>query len=92
MRYHWVKDQVGLGNFSVSWAPGKLNLADFFTKALPPSVHMRLVQRLTGHLPFCGTRALNRYYKEVHLQASAHCALPSRMHRWWSTYYHNEGY
>jgi hypothetical protein len=92
MRFHWIRDRVKQGHFEVSWIAGKENIADFFTKALPPSVHMRLVQRLTGHLPFCGTRALNRYNKEVHLQASAHCALPSRMHRWWSTYYHNEGY
>jgi hypothetical protein len=35
MRYHWIRDQVTLGNFIVTWIPGTLNYADFFTKALP---------------------------------------------------------
>ena len=35
MRYHWVQDHVKLGNFTASWAPGKLNLAEFITKAHP---------------------------------------------------------
>ena len=44
MRYHWVQDQVELGNFSVSWAPGKLNLADFFTKAHPVHHHVTMMK------------------------------------------------
>ena len=34
-----IRDQVKLGMFKVTWKPGKLNLADFFTKAHP--VHHR---------------------------------------------------
>ena len=44
MRYHWVQDQVGLGNFSVNWAPGKWNLADFFTKAHPVHHHVSMMK------------------------------------------------
>ena len=39
MRYHWIRDQVKLGVFKVTWKPGKLNLADFFTKAHPVHHH-----------------------------------------------------
>lgn len=39
MRYHWIRDQVKLGVFKVTWRPGKFNLADFFTKAHPVHHH-----------------------------------------------------
>ena len=39
MRYHWIRDQVKLGVFKVTWKKGKLNLADFFTKAHPVHHH-----------------------------------------------------
>lgn len=35
MRFHWIRDRVRQGQFEVNWAPGKSNLADFFTKNLP---------------------------------------------------------
>ena len=35
MRYNWIKDRVKQGYFDVVWAPGKSNLADFFTKVHP---------------------------------------------------------
>ena len=35
MRYHWIRDRVRLGEFLITWLPGPLNLADFFTKHLP---------------------------------------------------------
>ena len=43
MRYHWIRDQVHLKNFLVTWQAGASNLADFFTKAHP--VHHHLSQR-----------------------------------------------
>ncbi len=43
MRYHWIRDQVHLKNFFVTWQAGSSNLADFFTKAHP--VHHHLSQR-----------------------------------------------
>ncbi len=39
MRYHWIRDQVKLKVFKVTWKAGKLNLADFFTKAHPVKHH-----------------------------------------------------
>jgi hypothetical protein len=38
MRYHWLRDRVALGEFSMVWRPGKQNLADFFTK-IPSVAH-----------------------------------------------------
>ncbi len=42
MRYHWIRDQVKLGVFKVTWKAGKLNLADFFTKAHPVKHHLEI--------------------------------------------------
>lgn len=33
--YHWIRNQVEIGNFEIYWKPGRVNLADFFTKHLP---------------------------------------------------------
>ena len=35
MRYHWLRDRVKQGDFTVQWRSGKKSLADFFTKVLP---------------------------------------------------------
>ena len=43
MRYHWIQDQIELGNFTVIWEAGKFNLADFFTKAHPVSHHVNMM-------------------------------------------------
>jgi hypothetical protein len=42
MRYHWIRDQVKLKVFKVTWKAGKLNLADFFTKAHPVKHHQEI--------------------------------------------------
>jgi len=42
MRYHWLRDQVKLRVFKVIWKAGKLNLADFFTKAHPVKHHLEI--------------------------------------------------
>jgi hypothetical protein len=39
MRWHWVRDRIRQKHFTVSWYPGKDNLADFFTKAHPATHH-----------------------------------------------------
>ncbi len=41
MRFYWVRDRVKQGHFIVFWAPGKTNLADYFTKHHPPKHHQR---------------------------------------------------
>jgi len=43
MRFHWIRDRVQQGHFTVRWEPGITNLADIFTKALP--VHKFLALR-----------------------------------------------
>jgi hypothetical protein len=39
MRWHWIRDRVQQGQFSVHWISGAQNLADFFTKSLPVHKH-----------------------------------------------------
>jgi hypothetical protein len=41
MRFYWVRDCVKQGHFTVFWAPGKTNLADYFTKHHPPKHHQQ---------------------------------------------------
>ena len=35
MRYHWIRDQVKLQVFEITWKAGILNLAGFFAGAHP---------------------------------------------------------
>jgi hypothetical protein len=44
MRYHWIRDQVRLGNFTITWQPGKIILADLFTKAHPVNHHLAMIE------------------------------------------------
>ena len=39
MRYHWIRDQVKLRVFKITWKAGKFNLADFFTNKAHPVKH-----------------------------------------------------
>ena len=39
MRYHWIRDQVKLRVFKMTWKAGILNLADFFTNKAHPVKH-----------------------------------------------------
>jgi hypothetical protein len=45
MRWHWIRDRVRQGHFSVCWYPGKDNLADYFTKA-HPATHDRTMRSI----------------------------------------------
>jgi hypothetical protein len=42
MRFHWLQDRVGQGQFKFFWAPGKINLADYYSKLQPTAVHRAL--------------------------------------------------
>ena len=42
MRYRWMKDRIKHKMFNLIWAPGKFNLADYFTKHHPPWHHRRM--------------------------------------------------
>ena len=39
MRYNWIRDRTAHGEYTVTWAPGPDNLADYFTKAHPAHVY-----------------------------------------------------
>ena len=42
MRLHWIQDWAQQHQFLVTWAPGKLNKADYFTKLHAPIHHHRM--------------------------------------------------
>ena len=42
MRLHWIQDRALQRQFLVTWAPGKLNKADYFTKLHAPIHHHRM--------------------------------------------------
>ena len=50
MRFHWIRDRVFQRQLIVAHIPGALNLADFFTKALPVHEH-RAIRHLYASLP-----------------------------------------
>ena len=35
MRFYWLRDRVSQKMFNVHWAPGKVNLAEYYTKHHP---------------------------------------------------------
>ena len=41
-RFYWLQDRIEQKQFRVFWAPGKENLADYYTKNHSPSTHKRL--------------------------------------------------
>ena len=46
MRFHWLRDRIRQGQFTIQYLAGKLNLADFFTKTLPTKEHRAIMPRL----------------------------------------------
>jgi hypothetical protein len=39
MRFHWLRDSIRHGQFTLLYLAGKQNLADFFNKTLPVAIH-----------------------------------------------------
>lgn len=35
MQYHWIRDRVAKNHFKITWKPGAVNFADYFTKSHP---------------------------------------------------------
>lgn len=50
MRFYWVRDRIAQNQFHVYWAPGKTNLADYFTKH-HPAKHHQAVRQYYLHTP-----------------------------------------
>ena len=42
MRFHWLRDREAQGQFKIYWRPGKMNLADYFTKHHAPAHHVNV--------------------------------------------------
>ena len=42
MRFHWLRDRTRQGQFYIFWDSGKNNLADYYTKHHPASLHRLL--------------------------------------------------
>ena len=51
MRYHWIRDRVAAGHFTVLWFPGHRNLADFFTKAHSAAHHLEMRKYYVSYGP-----------------------------------------
>jgi hypothetical protein len=47
MRYWWMKDRIKQGQFNLIWAPGKLNLANYFTKHHRPWHHQKIETQIS---------------------------------------------
>jgi hypothetical protein len=46
MRFHWLRDRIRQGQFTITYLASALNLADFFTKSLPRAIHEAMTERL----------------------------------------------
>jgi predicted transposase YdaD len=42
MRFYWVRDRVRQGQFNIHWKPGKVNLADYYTKHHSATHHQQV--------------------------------------------------
>jgi hypothetical protein len=42
MRFWWLVDRVEQNQFQIFWAPGKVNLANYFSKKHPASHHVQV--------------------------------------------------
>jgi Reverse transcriptase (RNA-dependent DNA polymerase) len=42
MRFYWVRDRVWQGQFDIYWKPGKVNLADYYTKHHSAAHHQQV--------------------------------------------------
>ena len=50
MRFYWVRDRVRQDHFYIFWAPGDINIADYYTKHFAPS-HHRVIRSTVLHSP-----------------------------------------
>lgn len=73
MRFHWIRDRVKQGQFIVRWRAGAHNLADFFTKPLPVSEHLRLMPLLvhTPHPPSSTYKARQHQRAQAYRKSKA---------------------
>ena len=63
MRFHWLKDQEAQGHYNYYWAPGKINLGDYYTKHHPGKYHRTMRKFILN----CARQVLT----DTHLQGCA---------------------
>ena len=51
MRFDWIRDRVKQAQLLVTFLPGVLNLADFFTKSLPVQTHVSVSPLYVSYPP-----------------------------------------
>jgi hypothetical protein len=83
MRFHWVRDRIKQGQFTVKWQKGADNLADFFTKALPAYVHQEMMPKLVYVPPKADGAWKPRGRSTFHRAGGAdmHHAMQARAHK-----------
>jgi hypothetical protein len=64
MRFYWIRDRTQQGQFHVFWAPGRDNLADYFTKHHAPA-HHRLMRPVYLHEPTSKYSSIQRGCVEI---------------------------
>jgi hypothetical protein len=65
MRFHWLRDRIRQGQFTITHLAGRLNLADFFTKTLPCAIHQELMPRLVYSPPQASAATAHRQWQTV---------------------------
>ena len=81
MRYNWIKDRVQQGFFNVIWAPGKTNMADFFTKVHPVTHFLQMRPFYCSDTPEAIERANNKVYKRTGRTSNSNPKITSRSER-----------
>jgi hypothetical protein len=77
MRFYWVRDQVRQGQFNIHWKPGKVNLANCYTKHHSATHHQK-VHPLYLHMDSSATTANNPIASALHVLQG--CAKPTPQH------------
>jgi hypothetical protein len=77
MLFHWLRDRIRQGQYTITHLAGKLNLADFFTKTLPCALHQYLMPRLV-HSPLHASAS--HAHGQWHTVACQHTSTRGRHH------------
>ena len=67
MRYHWIRDRVGLKDFTIVWRPGSESIADYLTKTQPVAMVLKMRKFFVKECPptFTTTKAKRQYFPKA---------------------------
>jgi hypothetical protein len=77
MRYWWMKDRIKQGQFNLLWPPGKLNLANYFTKHHPPWHHPKMRHKYLQKVNSLQSKLPKMRHKCLHKVNSLRNKLPT---------------